>query len=94
MSLLVVKGTHVCLCDAQTDSVGETLAEGTSGDLNTIGVTGLWVARRQGIELAEIFEIVQGELEAQEVEENVLEGASGSGLRKRVFSLGLLFTHA
>jgi hypothetical protein len=42
---LVELASCVVLCDCETDGVGETLAEGTSGDLNTISVVSFWVTR-------------------------------------------------
>jgi hypothetical protein len=42
---LVELASCVVLRDCETDSIGETLAEGTSGDLNTVSVVGFWVTR-------------------------------------------------
>ena len=75
-ALLVVKGSHVSLGDTKTDRVGEALAERTGGDLDTIGMTSLWVTRGQGIELTEVLEVIERQLEAQKVKVDVLEGAT------------------
>ena len=48
---LVEDGGSVLLSDGQTDSVGETLAEGTSGNLDTGGVVGLGVTRGDRVDL-------------------------------------------
>lgn len=39
------------LSNGKTDSVGKTLAEGTSGNLDTGGVVGLGVTRSDGVNL-------------------------------------------
>ena len=76
-AVLVVYGSQVCLRDTETYAVGEALAERASSDLDAVGVTGFWVTGRQRSELTEVLEIVQGQLEAQKVEEDILESASG-----------------
>ena len=78
-AILVEGCAHVCLSDGKTNSVGETLAERTSGDLNTVGVASLGVTGRQGANLAELLEVVHGQLVAHEVEEDVLKRATMSG---------------
>ena len=83
---LVVLGCHVCLRDAETDSVGETLSKRTGGDFDAVGVAGFGVSWGQGTDLTEVLEIVQRQLEAEEVEEHILEGASDRrDEEKRVF---------
>lgn len=67
----------MCLGRGKTDSVGEALAKRASGDLDTIGVVVLGVTRRQRVELTEVFEVIERELVALEVEEDVEENASG-----------------
>lgn len=64
------------LSNGETDSVRETLAKRTGRDLNTIRVSSLRVTRGQGVNLTELLEVVQGELVAEEVEEDVLERAT------------------
>ena len=64
------------MSDGETDSVRETLAKRASRDLNTIRVASLRVTRGQGVNLTELLEVVQGELVAEEVEEDVLERAT------------------
>lgn len=48
---LVVDTTGVGLSHGETNSVGETLAKRTSGDLNTGGVVGLGVTGGDAVEL-------------------------------------------
>lgn len=48
---LVVDSTGVGLSDGKTDSVGETLTERTSGDLDTRGVVGLGVTGENAVNL-------------------------------------------
>lgn len=48
---LVEDGTGVSLRNGETDGVGETLAERTSGDFDTGGVVSLRVTRRDAVEL-------------------------------------------
>lgn len=48
---LVEDTTRVGLGNGQTDSVGETLTQRTSGDLNTGGVVSLGVTRGDAVEL-------------------------------------------
>ena len=67
------------MSNGETDSVRETLAKRTSRDLNTIRVSSLRVTRGQGVNLTELLEVVQGELVAEEVEEDVLKRATVSG---------------
>lgn len=43
----------------------------------TIGMPGFGVTRRLGVYLTKSFEIVHGELVAQEMQEDILEGTSG-----------------
>lgn len=74
---LVESGRHMRLCDAETDTVGETLSERTGGNFDAVGVAGLGVTRSQRVELTEVLQVVHGELEAKKVEKNVLEGTSG-----------------
>ena len=75
-SWLVVLGRHVCLRDAETDSVGETLSERTGGDFDAVGVAGFGVTGSQRVELTEVLQVVHRELEAQEMKEDILKGAS------------------
>ena len=85
-SWLVVDSGHVRLRDTETDTVGESLSEGTSGDFDAVGVAGFGVSWGQGADLTEVLEIVQRQLEAEEVEEHILEGASDRrDEEKRVF---------
>lgn len=75
-AILVVQGGNVRLGDTEADSVREALTKGTSGDLDTIGVSSLGVTRGQGAELAEALEVVEGQLETEQVQEDVLQGAT------------------
>jgi hypothetical protein len=53
VSGLVEDATAVGLSNSQTNGVGETLAEGTSGHLNTRGVVSLGVAGSDAVDLLE-----------------------------------------
>lgn len=75
-AVLVVTSSKVGLGDGETNPVGDTLTEGTSGDLNTIGNTSLGVAWGDAVELTEVLQVIDGDLVAQKVEESVLEGAA------------------
>jgi hypothetical protein len=75
-SVLVEGSAHVCLCDSETDGVGDTLTKRTSGDLDTLSDTGFWVTRGDGVDLSECLEVIHGDLVACEVEHDVLEGTS------------------
>lgn len=70
---LVEGGSGVTLSHGETDGVGETLAERTSGDLNAGGVVGLGVAGGDAVDLTEVLQVVEGELIAEEVEQGVLQ---------------------
>ena len=80
-AILVECRAEVGLSNGEADSVRETLAKRTSRDLNTIRVSSLRVTRGQGVNLTELLEVVQGELVAEEVEEDVLERATEALLR-------------
>ena len=80
-AILVKCRAEVGLSNGETDSVRETLAKRASRDLNTIRVSSLRVTRGQGVNLTELLEVVQGELVAEEVEEDVLERATEALLR-------------
>lgn len=62
--------------NGETNSVGEPLAERASGDLDTVCMASLRVTRSQGAKLTELLEVIERELVAEEVEENVLERAT------------------
>ena len=78
-TVLVEGRSQVGLSNGQTNGIGETLAEGAGGNLDTISVTGLRMPRSQGVNLTELLEIIHGELVAHEVEEDVLKRATVSG---------------
>lgn len=82
-AVLVVHGGHVRLGDTETDRVREALAERASGDLDTIGVSGLGVTRSERIKLTEVLEVVKRQLEAKEVEVDVLQSASAKRFERR-----------
>lgn len=65
------------LGNGKTNGVGDTLAEGTSGDLDTVGDDVLGVAGGLTGDLAETLKVVHRELVASEVEEDVLERTAG-----------------
>ena len=61
------------LGDRHADRIGEPLTERTGGDLDACGVSGLGVAGRGGIPLAEVPEVVEFEAVAREEEQRVLQ---------------------
>lgn len=76
-AVLVEGGSKVSLGDGETDRVGETLTKGTSGDLDTLGVTVFGVTWGLGVELTELLELLHGQvLVTEEVVEDVDESAS------------------
>ena len=48
---LVELSSGVCLCNGKTNGVGETLTQGTGGDLNSGGVVGFWVSRGAAVDV-------------------------------------------
>lgn len=75
-AILVELCRSMCLCNGKTDSVGESLTERASGDFNAGCVVGFWVARCDGVDLAEVLEVIDGDGVAEEVKESVLEHAA------------------
>jgi hypothetical protein len=73
---LVECGSSVGLSNGKTDSVGNTLAKRTSGDLNAGGIVSLGMAGCDAVNVTEGLEIVNGELIAIEVKESILKHAS------------------
>ena len=63
-AILVVERAKMSLSDGKTNCTGDTLAERAGGDLDTVGVAGFGVARRDRIYLAEALEIIEGDLVA------------------------------
>jgi len=59
-TVLVVDGTHVSLGNGETDSVSDTLTEGTGGDLDTVSDTDLGVTWGDGVDLSEVLEVIHG----------------------------------
>lgn len=65
-----------------------TLAERTSGDLDTWGIVGLWVTWGDAVDGTEGLDVVHGDAVAEEVEESILEHAAVSvavGVTKSAF---------
>jgi hypothetical protein len=73
---LVEDGGGVSLSNGQTNSVGETLTQRTSGDLDTRGVVSLGVTGSDAINLSEALQVVHGDIVTEQVEESVLEHAT------------------
>ena len=72
-AVLVVHGTHVGLANGQTDRVGDTLAQGTRGDFNTVRDAHLGVTRGDRVNLPKVLQVVHRHLVAGQVEHNVLQ---------------------
>ena len=91
---LVVDTTGVGLSHSETNSVSKTLAERSSGDLNTGGVVSLGVTGGDAVNLlrksveayhvwlectyTELLQVVHGQGVAEEVEQSILEHAAVS----------------
>ena len=75
-SLLVVHCRQVSLCNAEPDAVGKALSEGTSSDLDAISVSRFRMTWRERVELTEILQVVQRQLEAKQVQQDVLKSAT------------------
>eukprot|EP00053_Salpingoeca_punica_P011021 m.98695 g.98695 ORF g.98695 m.98695 type:complete len:479 (-) comp15561_c0_seq1:53-1489(-) len=73
---LVEASSHVGLGDSETNGVGQTLAERARGDLDTLGEVVLRVAGRLAADLAEVLQVLDGEVVAREVQHDVLQGAA------------------
>lgn len=83
----------MCLSDTQTDCVCEALAKRTSGDFNAIGMSSLGVTGRQRTKLTEALEVVNGQLEAEQVQKDVLQSASAKGSEYYLGVLLCALTH-
>jgi len=70
---LVEGGSGLALSHGETNGIGETLAERAGSDLDTLGVVGLGVTGGDAVNLAEVLEVVKGELVAEQVEQGVLQ---------------------
>jgi hypothetical protein len=75
-SFFVERGCHVGLSDGETHSIREALTEWAGGDFDAVGVAVLGMAWSFGIYLAEGLKVINCELVAQEMEEDVLQGAT------------------
>lgn len=75
--VLVVGGAEVRLGDSESYCVRETLAERAGGHFDAVGVVVLGVAGRLGVDLTEVLQVLQGELVPEQVQEDVLQRASG-----------------
>jgi hypothetical protein len=73
---LVEAGSGVSLGNGKTDSVGNTLAEGASGDLNARGVVSLGVAGGPAVHPSEGLKVIETQVIAEEVKEGILEHAA------------------
>ena len=93
-SILIELCCCMCLCDSETDSIGETLAEGTSGHLNAWSIVRLRVTWGNAVDLAEGLQVVNGDCVAEEVEECVLQHAAMAVSEKRYVSGDALLCHA
>jgi hypothetical protein len=77
-SVLVEGGTHVSLSHGQTDSVGETLTQRSSGDLDSVRHADLGVTRGDAVQLPERLQVVHLDLVTHQVEHDVLQSTSVS----------------
>lgn len=72
-AVLVEDTAHVSLSHGQTDGVGETLTEGTGGNLDSLGNTDFRVTRGDRVQLPELLQVIHGDLVAQKVQHGVLQ---------------------
>lgn len=80
-AVFVVDGCQVSLSDTETDSVCETLAKGTSGNLNTIGMADFGMSGGKRTELTEALQVIHRQLKAEKVQKDVLQCTSERSLR-------------
>ena len=67
------------LGDREPDAVGEALPQRAGGGLDPRGVAALGVPGRAGAPLAELLQVVEGDVVAAQVERRVLEDAGVTG---------------
>lgn len=65
--VLVKGGTDMSFGDSETNGVGETLTQRTSGDFDTVSMMVFRVSWGLGIDLTEIFQVLKGEFVSEEM---------------------------
>jgi hypothetical protein len=74
--VLVETSTNMRLCNSKTNSICKSLSKWASSDFDAISVMSLGMAGGQGVDLTEGFQVVDGELVAEEDEQDVLKRAT------------------
>jgi hypothetical protein len=80
-------GGEESLGDGHADAVGEALPEGPSGDINARGVQTFGMTRGLGAKLAEVFQLVEGQIVAGDVEEAVEQGRTVAGRENEAIAI-------
>lgn len=86
----VEHGGQVLLRHRHTHSIRETLSQGTSGHLHAGSQHVLWVARSAGAQLAELLQVVQGQVIASQMQHGVQQCARMSIGKHKAISVGPL----
>ncbi len=76
------------LAERHADAVGEALPQRAARDLDARGVPELGMARGPGVELAERLEVLDGEIEAGEVQERVEQHRAVAGREQEAVAPG------
>lgn len=79
------------LTHGNTYSIGETLAERTSGNFDTFGMMIFGMAGSLGVNLSEGFQVVKSKIVAKKVKEDVLECATNDPIQIAFASVIWLF---
>ena len=79
---------ELSLGDGQPDGVGDALSEGAGGHLDAIGVPSLGVPRRLASPLAEVAQVLLGDVVPREVEHRVEEDRRMAGGQHEAVAVG------
>ena len=79
VSVAVVAGGQMGLADRQSDRVGQSLAQRTSGQFDAGSKAALGMARRAAAQLAEFLQVFQRQVVAGQVEQTVKQGRAVPG---------------
>jgi hypothetical protein len=77
-AVLVESSSSVSLGNGQTNSVGDTLTEGTSGNLDSGSVVSLGVTRSTAVNGSESLQVIHAEVVTEQMEESILKHAAVS----------------
>jgi hypothetical protein len=85
---LIETGSQVFLSKGKTNTVGNSLAEGAGGNLNTLGKEILGVTGGLGSPLTELLEVLNAHVIAEQVEERVLEHGAVTSREDKAVAVG------